>query len=493
VTAVPPVPPDHLSRLQAALAGGYTMERELGGGGMSRVFVAMDHGLGRRVVIKVLLPELAASLSVERFRREVLLAAGLQHPNIVPVLTAGDVEGLPYFIMPFVDGESLRERMVRGPLSVRETVNVAKDVARALAFAHGRGIVHRDVKPGNILLCAGAAFVTDFGVAKALSAAHRDASGASGASGGDVRRPGGHTMGPLTVAGTSLGTPAYMAPEQAAADPQVDHRADLYALGVVMFEMLAGSLPFHGRTPQALLTAQLSEPPPPIATRRYDVPQPLADVLARCLEKDPARRPKSAGDLLRALDDPGVLSGAFAVLPSARRRSRRTLLAGAAAALVAVAALAWWLATRGRDATPTAPAVATAPATAARSVAVLPLAAAGDDERAHAVADGLTAQLTSALAGVPALRVAASPAATGSDSAATPAQLAQRLGVTLLVQGTVQRDGERLRVVLRLVDPADDAVRWSQSFDAQPGATLEMQDAAARALVTAFLSGAASR
>ena len=143
MTAVPPVPPDHLSRLQAALAGGYTMERELGGGGMSRVFVAMDHGLGRRVVIKVLLPELAASLSVERFRREVLLAAGLQHPNIVPVLTAGDVEGLPYFIMPFVDGESLRERMVRGPLSVRETVNVAKDVARAYGVLAPSGFASR--------------------------------------------------------------------------------------------------------------------------------------------------------------------------------------------------------------------------------------------------------------------------------------------------------------------------------------------------------------
>ena len=256
-------PPDLLSRLPAALGAGYTIERELGGGGMSRVFLAVDHGLWRRVVIKVLLPELAASLSVERFRREVLLSAGLQHPNIVPVLTAGDADGLPYFIMPFVDGASLHERMVRGPLSVRETVNIARDVARALAFAHGRGIVHRDVKPGNILLCAGAAFVTDFGVAKALSLAHRDATSGADA---DSRRPRTrHTLGELTAAGTSIGTPAYMAPEQAAADPQVDHRADLYALGVVMFEMLAGSLPFHGRTPQALLTAQLSELPPPIA------------------------------------------------------------------------------------------------------------------------------------------------------------------------------------------------------------------------------------
>ncbi|HEU4631093.1 MAG TPA: serine/threonine-protein kinase [Gemmatimonadaceae bacterium] len=484
-------PPDHLARLQAALAGGYTLERELGGGGMSRVFVAMDHGLGRRVVVKVLLPELAASLSVERFRREVLLAAGLQHPNIVPVLTAGDAAGLPYFIMPFVDGESLRERMVRGPLSVRETVNIAKDVARALAFAHGRGIVHRDIKPGNILLCAGAAFVTDFGVAKALSVAHRDIG-----SGGDVRRAaGGRTLGALTVAGTSLGTPAYMAPEQAAADPQVDHRADIYALGIVMFEMLAGTLPFHGRTPQALLTAQLSEPPPPIATRRYDVPQPLADVLARCLEKDPARRPKSAGDLLRALDDPGVLSGAFAVLPTTRRRWRRTLLAALAAGVVAATALGWWVVARGREPAPAATVATTAPAPA-RSVAVVPLTAAGGDERARAVADGLTAQLTSALAGVPALRVASAPAAVRDDSAATaetPAELAQRLGVTLLVEGTVQRDGERLRVVLRLVDPASDAVRWSQSFDAPPGGALEMQDAAAQALVTAFLSGAAGQ
>ena len=201
----------------------YLLERELGGGGMSRVFLAHERALGRKVVVKVLLPELAAGVNVERFRREIQLAAQLQHPHIVPLLSAGEAEGLPYFVMPFVTGESLRKRVAReGEFPIAETVRILRDVVSALAYAHGYGVVHRDVKPDNVLLSGGVAVVTDFGVAKAVSASSEP--GATG----------------LTSLGVALGTPAYMAPEQATASPQTDHRADIYALGVVAYEMLTG-------------------------------------------------------------------------------------------------------------------------------------------------------------------------------------------------------------------------------------------------------------
>ena len=301
--------------LQRSLGTAYTIERELGGGGMSIVFVATDNSLGRQVVVKVLPYDLAASVSVDRFKREIMLSAALQHPHIVPVLSAGQAEQLPYFIMPFVDGESVRARMARGPLSVRETVSILKDVARALAYAHGRGVIHRDIKPDNILLSGGAAMVTDFGVAKAISASRERAT-----LGGKQSSSGGWSSGTITSVGTSLGTPMYMAPEQAAADPNTDHRADLYALGVVGYEMLVGAPPFYGRTPQALLAAQLTESPKPISSRRYDVPPALADLLMRMMEKDPANRPRTANEVARLLDDPSVMSGEFTSLKPQRAR-----------------------------------------------------------------------------------------------------------------------------------------------------------------------------
>ena len=219
-------------QLQQTLGTEYTIERELGGGGMSRVFLATDTTLGRRVVIKALPPELAAAVSEERFRREIQLAAQLQHPHIVPLLTAGAAHGLPFFTMPFVAGESLRARLSReGRLPIRDVQAILRDVAQALAYAHENGVVHRDIKPDNIMLSGGVALVTDFGVAKAL----RDAEKGSG----------------VTSTGLALGTPAYMAPEQATADPHSDQRADLYALGAVADEMLCGTMLFPGRSPQA--------------------------------------------------------------------------------------------------------------------------------------------------------------------------------------------------------------------------------------------------
>src|SRR5688500_8580486 len=240
-------PGDLRDRLQASLGTAYTLERELGGGGMSRVWVATETALGRQVVVKVIAPELTEGLSAERFTREVRLAARLQQANVVPVLSAGGAGGVPYYTMPFVRGESLRARMASGsPPSLSERVSILRDVARALAYAHGEGIVHRDIKPENVLLSHGTAMVTDFGIAKAISTSRTQAGGSPAT---------------LTQAGGSIGTPAYMAPEQAVGDA-VDHRTDLYAWGVMAYELLSGAHPF-GRhtTPQTLITAHLTETP----------------------------------------------------------------------------------------------------------------------------------------------------------------------------------------------------------------------------------------
>jgi len=272
--------------LQHVLGLSYTVERELTGGGMSRVFVAMDATLGRRVVVKVLPPELAATVSVERFKREIMMAAALQHPHIVGVLSAGEIDGMPYFTMPFVEGESVRVRIEReGQMAVGRCVSILKDVARALDYAHQRGVVHRDIKPDNVLLAGSSATVTDFGIAKAVLGALNADRGQRMADSGEVATTTG-SKSSLTQLGTTLGTPAYMAPEQAAADPATDHRADIYAFGIMAYEMLTGQVPFKSKTPQALLAAQLTATPPPIATRRTDVPVALARLVMQCLEKE---------------------------------------------------------------------------------------------------------------------------------------------------------------------------------------------------------------
>ncbi|MEI2719883.1 MAG: serine/threonine-protein kinase [Gemmatimonadales bacterium] len=214
---------DLRAQLQAHLGDAFRIERELGGGGMSRVFLATEVRLARSVAIKVLSPELAQGINAERFEREILLAASLQQANIVPVLAAGDVAGLPYFTMPFVEGESLRNRIRGGGIPIADVIAILRDVTKALAYAHTRGIVHRDIKPDNVLLSGGTAVVTDFGIAKALSASRAEVAG-----------------GTLTSVGTSIGTPAYMAPEQVAGDPTIDHRVDLYALGCMAYELLTG-------------------------------------------------------------------------------------------------------------------------------------------------------------------------------------------------------------------------------------------------------------
>ena len=312
-------------QLQQSLGSAYTLERELGGGGMSRTYLAHETALGRKVVVKILSPELAAGVSVERFRREIQLAAGLQHPHIVPVLSSGEAAGLPWFTMPYVEGESLRLHLSRDPMAIGEIVSVLRDVARALSFAHTHGVVHRDIKPDNVLLSQGTATVTDFGIAKALSVSRTG--------------PGAET---LTMAGMSIGTPTYMAPEQAAGDPNVDHRSDIYAFGVMAYELLAGTPPFQASSPARMLGAHLGERPRDIRELRVDAPEALAALIMRCLEKDPEARPQQAAHLARVLDSV-TSSDAAAAPPWIGHRQMRLGQAVAlwAAATVLVALTAW--------------------------------------------------------------------------------------------------------------------------------------------------------
>ncbi len=284
------MPDDTLqAEVQSALSAVYTIEQELPRGGMSRVFVATEKALRRRVVIKVLAPELAASLSAERFKREIGLAARLQHPHIVPLLSSGQAGPHLYYTMPFVDGESLRQRMNRErPMAMTDITGILQEVARALAYAHEEGVVHRDIKPENVMFFHGQAVVLDFGIGKALLTATTSET--------ETLR--------ITQVGMSLGTPTYVAPEQAAGDPALDHRADLYALGVVAYEMITGHPPFSNRLPQVVMAAHANQKPEPIAARRPDVPKRLEATVMKMLEKRPADRPSTGDDVVKGLAEP---------------------------------------------------------------------------------------------------------------------------------------------------------------------------------------------
>jgi len=311
--------------LDVALAGSYRVEREIGAGGMANVFLAEDLKHHRQVAVKVLRGELAANLGAERFLREIEIAASLHHPHILPLYDSGGSGGVLWYVMPFVDGQSLRDRLSRaGALPIDEAVRIIREVADALAYSHQHGVVHRDIKPENILLTSGHALVTDFGIAKAVS----DAAVSS----------------TLTGTGISLGTPAYMAPEQAMADSGVDHRADLYALGVVAYEVLAGFPPFQGSTAQQIIAAHLTKKPDPLASHRATIPHALDAVVMRALEKNPADRWQSAEELIRALDASMASPMATtAATPVAKRRNwRRLAIAGAGVVALAFAGLAWF-------------------------------------------------------------------------------------------------------------------------------------------------------
>lgn len=305
-------------RVAAALAGRYRLIREIGSGGMATVYLAEDARHHRNVAVKVLRPELAATLGAERFTREIDTAAQFQHPHILPLLDSGAARGFLYYVMPYVEGESLRDRLARhGELPIHDAAKILVEVVDALAYAHAHGVVHRDIKPENVLLSGRHALVTDFGVAKALSEAR--------------------TGSQLTSAGVALGTPAYMAPEQAAADPHLDHRVDLYAVGVLGYELLAGRPPFVGASGPEVLAAQVTQPPEPLAARRPACPAALAQILMKCLEKRPADRWQSAEELLTQLEPLATPSGG--TTPTATRPVPAVVIRGRARRIVAAAAL----------------------------------------------------------------------------------------------------------------------------------------------------------
>ena len=454
---------DLKEQLQRTLGDSYTIERELGGGGMSRVFVATEKALGRRVVLKVLPPETAAQVSIERFKREISVAAQLQQAHIVPLLSAGDSTGLPYYTMPLVDGESLRARLMRErELPIGEAIGILREVARALAYAHQRGVVHRDIKPDNVLLSGGSAMVTDFGVAKALSAS----------------TDGGESS--ITSLGVALGTPAYMSPEQATADPLIDHRADIYAFGAMAYELLSGEPPFAGRSPQATLAAQVSETPESIERRRPAVPPALAQLVMRCLAKRPADRPQSASEILLALD--GVVTPGTGMLSTANRPSspgsrtgwRQAAVAFLVLAIAGAAAFAAW---RGRT-----PRVG-----AAKTVAVLPFTNLSGSKEDEPFTEGMTLEITDALGKLPGLSVTApSLARTVRSDSIDIRKVAELLNVGSLLQGSVHHVGMRVRINVQLVSVPSGVQEWSGKFDADFKDIFAVQDTIARAVVTAL-------
>ena len=422
---------------------------------MSRVYVAVENRFQRRVVIKVLSPELSEGLSGERFEREIGLAAGLQQANIVPVITAGDVSGLPWYSMPYVDGESLRARMERGAITPSDAIAILKDVARALAYAHERGVIHRDIKPENVLLSGDAAVVTDFGIAKALSASKTKAPG-----------------GTLTQVGTSIGTPAYMAPEQAVGS-EVDHRADIYSWGVMAYEMLAHKHPFaNSLTAQQLVAAHIAETPSPLPATL-----PAARLIARTLEKDPARRPASARELIDALNGV-VTSDDRSASPPTRRR---TALLAAVAAVVLLGAGAALLARRATTdvASPGSGAIAT--------IAVLPFVNTGGDAKDEYFSDGMTDELAHALSQLPGLRLAGRMSSFSFKGKNVDARdVGRTLDVAGIVEGTVRRSGDRLRVTASLTSTVDGKQRWSNSYESTAKDVFTVQDELTRAIVGAL-------
>ena len=404
---------------------------------MSRVFVARDETLGRDIVIKLLPRELAAEMSAERFTREIKLAAALQHPHVLPVLSAGVSDGLPYYTMPFVRGESLRTAIDKGVLSMDGKLDILRDIARALRYAHGEGIVHRDIKPENILLSSGSAVVVDFGIAKALSASRTEAPG-----------------GTLTLVGTSIGTPAYMSPEQAAADPNIDHRSDIYSWGVMAYELLAGKHPFDGKTtPQQYLGAHLAEKPVALSSVTATVPSAAADVIMSALEKDPDKRPQSGDDLLARLGGVSSTSGQSPAIAGWAKRSwtRPTI----AAAVVSALAVGFAALNGTRSASAKEPIM----------LAVLPFENQGPAEQEYFV-DGLTDAVNGKLAGLSGISVIDRRSTSAYKKTTKPVkQIGAELGVAYVLGGVVRwaitDTTWRAQVLPTLVNTKDATTKWA--------------------------------
>ncbi|HEY8009923.1 MAG TPA: protein kinase [Rudaea sp.] len=414
-----------IDRLRNILDGAYTIDRELRRGGMSAVFLAQDRKHQRAVAIKVLNPELAASVGPERFLQEIQLAARLNHPHILGLYDSGSVDGMLYYVMPYVEGESLRERLDREQLmSIEEAVHHGRAIASALDYANRQGVVHRDVKPENVMLYEGEAMVMDFGIAKAMSSV------------------GSETQ---TQTGMMVGTPAYVSPEQAAGDLNLDGRSDQYSLGCMMYEMLTGERPFSGATPQAVMTKRFTENPRPVRALRATVPESIERAVTKAMATEPGARFTSTGQFGLALAS-GSLStpNETAVLPQ--------------------------------------PSVSTA-----KSVAVLPFANRSTDEETDAFSDGMAEEIINALTKIQALRVASRTSSFAFKGRNEDiGEIGRKLKVSTVLEGSVRRMGNKLRITAQLVNVADGYHLWSERYDRDMEDVFAIQDDISQAIVKAL-------
>ena len=453
-------------RLQTAFTGRYNIVRELGAGGMATVYLADDVKHGRSVAVKVLRPELAAALGPDRFPREIRILARLQHPHILPLHDSGELDGYLFYTMPFVDGESLRERIDReGALPVQDTVRILREVTDALSSAHSAGVLHRDIKPANVMLSGRHALVMDFGVAKA------------------VRDAGGET---LTTVGVAVGTPTYMSPEQATGAENLDQRSDIYALGVMGYEMLTGRPPFTAKTAAGVLSAHVLEKPVPIRTIRAAVPPRLEEIIMRCLEKEPADRWQSAEELMTPLETLSTPSGGTTPtttrpVPVVSAAESRTTAAPAApvsrssiasskwlmivAALLVVAAGAfgvWKFAGSGISASG-----------GIERVAVLPFRdISGKDAQ---FAESMQDAVITSIAGMNRVGVVPRSDMAGQTNKRVR-DIAKEFGVNAVFEGTLFRAGDVMRINVQLVEPETVRHYWSGSFEIDVRNVLSAQD-----------------
>jgi serine/threonine-protein kinase len=434
------VPADQIERLRAALAPRYRLLNEIGRGGMASVYLAEDLKHDRRVAVKVLRPELAAALGPERFLREIRLTAVLAHPHILPLHDSGEADGILYYVMPYLEGETLRDRLVRErQLPVEEAVRISREIADGLGYAHGHGIVHRDIKPENILFMGGHAVIADFGVASAVDQA------------GGTR---------LTQSGLSLGTPVYMSPEQALGQGDVDGRSDIYALGCVLYEMLAGEPPFQAPNPQAVVARKLNESPRGLSVLRESVSPGLEGAIRRALAKVPADRFATAAEFAQAVSAPEIPGAAPASLP---RAARLVPIALAVLAVAGIGAALWSL----RH--PVVPEAAP-PAAGPRTVAVLPFENLGPPDNEY-FADGITDEITSRLSSVSGISVVPRRAAERyARSDITMREIGSRLGVDNILVGSVRWGGadtgsRNVRIALELLRARDERQLWATTYD----------------------------